>query len=235
MSLLLFWATITIAFLMPLPFPDAALLVFYDRYSYFANGFIYLLLSVVLWQFANRYVAIAIIAAYAFANLYFTIKLNTHWKHSAYINHRLLNQLPPPGNKTVILLNIPENMNGVPMIGAQPDGQYKAMRGLLAGKTEANKMYDAASYNMATLNDGAHVTVINDSTLNVTLNQWGTWWWYEGHGGKSYENADYRLDMKDQGHWYQLTLKKPYTGYLLLYSVGSQWKIVDMAKREDQY
>jgi hypothetical protein len=232
-ALLLFlvWAAGAIAFVTPLPFPDAALLVFYDRYTYFADGFIYILLALALLHFTNKYIAIIFLVLYAGANLYFTIELNTYWKHSAYVNSRLLNDLPDAGGKTIILLDIPENLNGIPMIGAQPDGEYKAMREVYRNAADKNTIYDAASYNMATGRDGAHVTVVNDSMIHVTLNQWGAWWWYEGHGARSYETKDYKLNMVDAGHWYELTLKHPATRYLLLYEMGDQWKIVDMGKR----
>ena len=122
------------------------------------------------------------------------------------------------------------------MIGAQPDGEYKALREVYTGIVDKNTIYDAASYNMVRDHDGAHVTVSNDSVIHVTLNQWGTWWWYEGHGAKSYENKDYKINMIDPGHWYELTLKRPASQYLLLYEIGDQWKVVDMGKRNvDQW
>jgi hypothetical protein len=72
--------------------------------------------------------------------------------------------------------------------------------------------------------------------VRVLLNQWGTWWWYQGQGGISYENEDYKLDMADMGHWYLLRLKHPPEKYLLLYQQGDQWKIVNMKKKgEEQY
>ena len=107
---------------------------------------------------------------------------------------------------------------------------------LLPDKQINNTVYDVLSYNLTTPEDGAHITVANDSTLHVTLNQWGTWWWFAGKGGYSYENADYKLNLIDLGHWYELTLKKPSQNYLLLYETGGKWKVVDMSKRnEDQY
>ena len=134
------------------------------------------------------------------------------------------------------MLNLPQCMNGVPMIGAEKDGAYKMMYKLFVNKDVTNKMYDVAAYNMVTKEDGAHVYVHNDSVITVTLNQWGTWWWYEQYGAPSYENEDYRLDMKDMGHWYDLYLKHPADHYLLLLHQGDQWKTVDMKKKdENQY
>ncbi len=234
--LLLVWVMMTLAFLMPLPFPNTGLLVFYDRYTYFADGFIFMLLALFISSYANKYIATAIFFIYIGFNIYFTTEVNRYWKHSAFITNRLMHDLPAAGDKIVLLLNLPENMNGVPMIGAQKEGQYKMMCEVLMGSTIKNTIYDVASYNMQGDKDGAHITVSNDSMIHVTLNQWGTWWWYGGHGAKNYENEDYKCNMIDPGHWYELTLKKPASQFLLLYEVGDQWKTVNMNKRdEDQY
>jgi hypothetical protein len=227
---------LTIGFLISVPFPGSDLLVFYDRYTYFADGFIYTLLALILTKAGNKYFALILLCVYAAVNVYFTIKVNTYWKHSAYVDARLLYDLPPAGTKTYILLNVPENMKGVPMIGAQPSSKFRDTYEVFMGTPMKNNIYDAASYNMNTMEDGAHVMVINDSVIHVTLNQWGTWWWYEGHGARSYENNDYRLKLVDPGHWYELTLRHPADQYLLLYEVGAAWKMVDMnRKNQDQY
>ena len=234
--LLLSWIAFTLAILMPLAFPDAALLVFFDRYTYFSSVFVYMALVLLGSYIPNRYLAYSLLIAYGFINLFFTLKLNMYWKHSAYINNRLLHDLPTPGNKTVILLNLPECMNGVPMLDAQDNDNYKRLRGIFVDTSIPNKIYDAAAYNMVTPKDGAHATVINDSTVNVTLNQWGNWWWYNGHGALNYETPDYKINFVDGGHWYELILKHPASGYMLLYQTGDQWKIVDMSKvKQDQY
>ena len=232
LALVLAWALVTLALLMPLPFPDSALLVFYDRYCYFTCGFVYVAISLLLFRWVGQRAAIALMVLYGMANIYFTIKVNTYWKHSAYVTNRLLHDLPAGGDKTIILLNLPENMCGVPMIGAEPGSEYKAMRDMFVDTMVKNAIYDAMSFNMTGLTDGAHVKVMNDSTIDVTLNQWGTWWWYDGHGGHGYECADYRIDLKDIGRWYEITLKGPAAHYLLLYQAGGQWKQVDMGLKD---
>ena len=231
-SLLFIWILITLALLIPLWFNNM-LLVLYDRYTYFTSPFLYMLLVILVSFISLQYVRIGIIAVYALVNIRFAIKVNRYWGKSYRINHGLLYNIPDPENKILILLNLPESMNGVPMIGAERGGEYKLMHNLLLpGKKINNTVYDVLSYNMLTPEDGAHVNVINDSMVKVTLNQWGTWWWYDGKGGYSYENDDYRLNLIDQGHFYELTLKKPAQQYLLLYGVGGQWKAVDMNKKD---
>ncbi len=229
------WSMIFIAFLLPLSFPGPELLVFYDRYTYFADAFIYILVVLVVSRFIkNKYLLIGLFCICVDFNLFFTIKVNTYWMDSDVINTKLLRNFPNDESKTVLLLNIPENMDGVPMIGAQPEGMFKMMREIYTGKLGKNTIYDVASYNMMADYNGAHVKIINDSEVQVILNHPGTWWWYEGHGAKSYETPDYKVNMKDLGNMYVLTLKHPVDQYLLLYSVGDTWKKVDVSKKNVQ-
>ncbi len=233
--LLFAWIIISQAIIMPLAFPDM-LLVYFDRYTYFMDAFVYMLLAVLASFIGISALRVALIAAYGLANIFFTSRINLYWKHSAYINNRLLKNFPDPGNKTVILLNLPQNMNGIPMIGAEKEGQFQMMYKLFVNKDLKNKIYDVVSYNMSSQEDGAHVWVHNDSMLRVTLNQWGTWWWYQAQGAISYETEDYKLNMMDMGHWYDLKLKHPPGQYLILFQQGDQWKTVNMKRRaEEQY
>ena len=232
MFLFFAFSIITICFVIPLSFPDASLLIFYDRYTYFADPFLYLLIVLLIARLVkNRYLLIALFCVYFDLNLYFLITVNTYWIQSDVINTKLLRNFPNQTDKTVLLLDIPENMNGAPMIGAQPDGMFKIMREIYTDTVEKNTIYDVVSYNMATDYGGAHVKVLNDSMVRVSLNHGGNWWWYEGHGAQSYETADYKVNMINVGYFYDLTLKHPADRYLLLFSVGDKWKKVDWDKK----
>lgn len=224
------YLTIIYIFLSPVYFADS-LLVCYDRYVYPSLGFAGLLVVLLASFMPYRWLCIALLAVYAGFNLFFTCQVNVYWKQSAFVINHLLNDLPDPGSKTVLLLNLPDDLNGVPMISAEEDGRYKKMKNNLTGHPCSNAVYDVEAYKMSTMNDGAHIMVINDSVLHVTLNQWGTWWLYGMLGSSSYENKDYKVNMIDEGHWYELTIRRPASQYLILYQSGAQWKTVDMNRR----
>jgi hypothetical protein len=230
-SLLFVWMMVTLALLIPLWFQEL-LLVLQDRYTYFTDAFFYMLVVVLLSYITIRYVALGIICVFGLINLRFAIQVSRYWGKSSRIITSLLNTIPPEQKRTMLLLNLPQSMHGVAMVGAEQNSEFKLMHDLLRSDKVINtKVYDVMAYNMETPADGAHVTVLNDSTINVTLNQWGTWWWYAMQGGHSYENDDYRLDLKDPGHFYELTLRKPAADYLLLFQVGDQWKEVEWSKK----
>jgi hypothetical protein len=122
------------------------------------------------------------------------------------------------------------------MVGTRDDGEFRMMYNAIMPHKITNPVYDVEAFYMRSPADGTHVLVINDSTVRVTLNQWATWWLYYGYGASSYENSDYKVEMRDVGHWYDVVLKHPSSEYLLLYSIGRDWKRVDMNKKNvDQY
>ncbi|MBA3828716.1 MAG: hypothetical protein H0X33_07250 [Taibaiella sp.] len=230
--LLFIFVCFTAVLLIPLGFPPM-LLVYGDRHTYLLCAFTYVLLALMLSYITRRYLSIAIGGIYLLINLCLTIQLNLYWKRSAYIVNRLLATFPAADNKTVVLLDLPDNMKGVPMLY---ESLYKALHNATQPDKINNMVYDAVSFTSFHMQDGAHVKVLNDSTIRVTLNQWGSWWLYGSLGAVSYENEAYRLNMTDVGHEYELVLKRPDTQYLLLYQAGGVWRIVDWNRKNvDQY
>lgn len=234
-SLLYIWILPTLFIMGPLWFAEAQPYVFCDRYLYVLSALVYMLGCLLLSTISNRYIFWCLALLYGIANLFITIKVNRYWHKSSNIIYTLLNDIPIT-DRTIILLNTPENLRGIPMMDATPDGEYKLMHNEFATPKITNVVYDAMAFNMQHENEGAHVAVMNDSTIGVTLNQWGTWWWYNAQGGISYENDDYSIDMKDMGHYYELTLKRPASNYLLLYMTNGHWEKVNWnLKTSPQY
>ncbi len=229
------WVLLALLLVSPLWFGNL-LLVIYDRYTYFACAFLFMVVAIGVWSIPNKYLRLSVLTIIVLANLRFAVQASRYWGKAASVTNSLLRNLPAHDGKTIVLLNVPESMHGVPMIGAWQQSEYKLMHDLLVpGNAINDTVREALSYNMVTPDDGAHVQMLNDSTLRVTLNQWGTWWWYEGQGGRSYDNVDYKLNMIDGGHFYEMTLRHPASQYLLLYQVGGQWKTVDVSKTYEQY
>lgn len=235
-AMLLFaWALLSLILILPLWFPDTGVVI-YDRYTYVADAFIYMFLSLWLHNIFGKKVYLVIIALYALLNIRYTHRVNAYWQQSAQIVNKLVSTFPNDTSKKVLLLDLPECLDGVQMVGTRDDGEFRMMYNAIMPKKITNPVYDVEAFYLKNITDGAHVMVINDSVLHVTLNQWGTWWLYYGYGATSYENADFKVNMIDEGHWYELTLKHPAIEYLLLYSVGDTWNTVDWSKKNvEQY
>ncbi len=234
MLLLFVWTGAALLLITPLWFGDSLWVVF-DRYKYVASGFLYMLLILLVWGIPWQNLKGVIIALLLLANQFYATKAVEYWTESSKVVNQLLDSIPVGNDKPIVLLNVPESLRGVPMLGAWPESEFKLMHNLLQpDKPLKGAVYDALAYNMQTPDDGANVLVLNDSTIRVTLNQWGTWWWYKGKGGQSYETDAYKLNLIDGGHFYEMTLKKPMQYYQLLYQVGDKWKVVDTDKRNEE-
>lgn len=235
MVLLLFWVLLSLGLILPLWFPDSGLDI-YDRYTYVLCAFVYMLLVLCLNACLNKWLFIGIVAAYALINYRFTHKVNAYWQQSAQVISNLVNTFPNDPSKKILLVNLPECLDGVQMVGTRDDGEFRMLYNSVMPRQLTNTIYDVEAFYMRSPADGAHVNVVNDSIIKVTLNQWGTWWIYYGYGAYSYENADYKVVMRDLGHWYDLILKHPASEYLVLFIEDGKWKKVDLTKKnEDQY
>lgn len=235
LTVLLITAVLFIAIVTPRAFPDMPWVVF-DRYVYFALPFIYLLLAILLTRFAGRFFSATVFAAYIGISAYLLLQANSHWRDSNRIVENLLERFPLKNQNTTLLLNLPENYQGIPMIGSNRPSALKAAYNAKHEVKIAHEVHDIVSYNLNTPTDGAHVKVINDSTIHVTLNQWGTWWWFHYIGASNYENEVYRLHLTDPGHWYELIIRKPADSLQLLFVNEGQWRTVDMQNRNtEQY
>ena len=238
-GLMFAWLCIGLAILVPLWFQELQLVI-YDRYLYFAGSWFYLLFALLISGLTVAYMRTGLLVVFALVNLRFTILVNRYWGKSARVIDGLFTRLPDSGGKPYLLLNIPQNMNGVAMIGAEKESEFQLLHDLLyPDKKIKTTVYDGMAYNMLTPRDGAHVRVVNDTTMRVTLNQWGGWWWFAGMGGTDYENAAYRIKQNDQGTTgcsYDLYLRKPADSFLILFSTGDNWKVVNTSNHDyDQY
>jgi hypothetical protein len=208
--------------ILPSWVPDL-FVVNYDRYTYLFNAFAYMLCCLLIGFLPGRWLRMGLWAGIVLVHCFFTFRVNNYWKASAEVIASLVKTLPEAGNRVTILLDLPQNMNGVHMIGATPQGEFRLIEEL-GGRSFRGAVYDAAAFNMLTPQDGATAEFVDDTTVKVTLNQWGTWWWYNEFGANSYETPDYKIRMVDPGHWYELILKRPSHQYLLLYQTGGVWK-----------
>ncbi len=230
---LLIWTLLCLLLVTPLPFGDL-LLIIYDRYSYFAAPFLFMLTATLIYSIKRSWLRKGWIVFLLLINLRYAVQAARYWGKGQRITDALLHHLPDNGCKTTLLLNLPDSMHGAAMIGSAQESEYALMRRLLTPELPlCGKVYDVMSYNMASPEDGANVTVVNDSTVHVALNQWATWWWYAGFGGHDYETADYHVHIRDG--YYKVILTHAASDYALYYQKGDEWKRVDMARRDTQF
>jgi hypothetical protein len=195
-----------------------------NRYLYLVVTFAVMLLALVVGSLKQKSLRYMLVAGWLLCSSFLLLRSNRHWQTSTEISDNLLKSVPAVNGRKMLFLSLPYCYKGVPMINAFPYGNFQRMHDALCEPSLNAQTHDVVAFNMVSPSDGADAEWANDSTIKVTLRQWGTWWWYKDFGATSYENEDYRVDMRDQGHWYEIVLKRPKEEYLMLYQQGKEWK-----------
>lgn len=197
-----------------------------DRYGYFANGFGWLglvLLLSFLPKMLNRVLVVGLLAV----SSHFLFDLNRYWAESEKICAGLVNDFRWYDRDEVIILASPDNYLGVFMfrIIGQINGFSEALE-LRRGEPFRGSMWEVVQFNVVA-SDYA-LTVEKDSTdtlYKVWFKQDGNWWWRNGIGATNYENDRYQFTMQEWHVETQLKEKRPNTA--VIYPVGDKWMEVE--------
>lgn len=197
-----------------------------DRYGYFANGFGWLGLTLLLSflpKIWNRVLAVALLAVSSLL----LFEINRYWETSEKIYESLVNDFRWYDHDEVIILASPDNYHGVFMcrIIGQDNGFSEALE-LRRKQPYSGKMWEVAQFN-AVAPDYA-LGVESDSTgtfFKMSFKQDGNWWWRNGIGASNYENDRYTFTLKEWHAEVQLKEKRPNTA--VIYPVGGKWKVIE--------
>lgn len=200
-----------------------------SRYYYLPVLFFYMLLACFCSSVLSQKAAKIFLVLYLLLNIAGTFCITRNVGLSSKISESLMNNFKWKNADTVLILNLPALYNGVSTIQADSPSNFNLHLDLLKKDAAKGKIYDVSSHNMASPGDGVHVVVEDSTHLKVTLNQYGTWFWYKGFGAYDYENELYKVRIKDNGFAYLLEFKhKPSEKLVILYQVGGVWKEVNI-------
>jgi len=193
-----------------------------DRYGYFANGFGWMGLLLLL-SFLPKMFFRAIIVGYVAVSAWFLMNINNYWVESEKICAGLVEDFRWYDRDEVIILASPDNYLGVFMfrIIGQINGFNEALE-LRRGKPFKGNMWEVVQFNV--VSPDYAITAEKDSTgllYKVGFKQDGNWWWRNGIGATDYENDRYRFKMQQWHVETQLKEKRPNTA--VIYPVGNKW------------
>ena len=201
-----------------------------DRYSYLALAMFSMGLVSLLNPGKTR-LRTAIAVVFLGLNCFLALTLAGYWNTSARIHDQMLSTFPKTMNNKYIALNTPDNYKGIYMfrnIGGST--AIEEPLHLFAGR-ENITVIDAVQYNMATPSDGVTAVFQDSSTVKLTFNQWGTWWWRNGMGASPVSNN--LLDVSPQGQDCIVELSSKLSDYTLTYFDGEEWQILEPPARRN--
>lgn len=234
--LLFFFASIFSCLLLISPIYFDDLFTFYNsRRCYQLSLFTYVGISVFLVSFFKWNKKVWYLIGFVFlVEISTTIKQINHWKNAAELQYKALKLVVSNDNKPIILLNLPTYFQGIRMLNASNEINIGQQQQLFYGKKDP-VIAEVAGFNMNSVWDGAHITLLNDSSLLVTLNQWGSWWLYNYQGAVNYETDFYSMTMTDAGHQFRLTMKSSLSNYKLLFFARGLWHQVNPLGAKEQW
>lgn len=222
------WAGAAFAWFLIALLPVSNLFFYYlqysenDRYGYFASGFGWLAVALILSRLPKipaRLLALGWIAL----SLHLLLSTNDYWAKSEKMYDNLVADFRWYDRDEVIILGSPDNYRGVFMfrIIGQINGFNEALE-LRRGEPYRGNMWEVAQYNVVNPTDSLRVE--QDSTglhYKVSFGQDGNWWWRNGIGATDYENDRYVFQKKEWHMEVDLKEKRPNTA--VIYPVGDQW------------
>ncbi|MBS1588071.1 MAG: hypothetical protein JST52_00510 [Bacteroidetes bacterium] len=224
----------SLTLVVTLPF-DPNFPLYNSRRCYQTGIFLYMILALLLFSLKKNQVILTISLIYISLNTFLLEKMIFRWRAAAKIQFGLLRNFHWQEYDHILALNIPTYFKDVRIIPASENNEFKDQQIYFGYPINKGKLYTVLSYNMNTPYDGAHVTVLDSNTLKVTLNQWGSWWMYNYHGAKSYENDLFRVEITDVGYEYILHLKTHSKNIAILFQHGDWWSQVNLNRMGEQW
>lgn len=198
-----------------------------DRLGYLASAFFYLTFSLLIFSLFQKSGLILIIF-FSIFSIFLLDKNLRSWKNSAIVQQGLENNYTWTDAENVYVLNIPDNFNGAYLY--RDNGSTSKFKAALALKKEEKiqgDIHEILQYNMTSTDNSVSIEIMDSTTLKVTFDQWGNWWWRGGIGASNYENDLYKVTIDEWSHAYMVTFKQKRPGDVFIYQKGISWQRVN--------
>ncbi|MDB5280978.1 MAG: hypothetical protein JWO06_53 [Bacteroidota bacterium] len=192
-----------------------------DRLGYFFGVFFSQALVVMAFSFLPY--GAGIVLVYLGINVFFLNKNVTSWKNAGQVEENLLKTYKWQKSPKVFILNLPDNLDGAYMYRSD-DTSSGIKDALLIRGIVCDTVEELLKYNMLSVTDSVTIKKLAPNELQVTLAQWGNWWWKNGKGATSYSNKRYDIRVDEWGHSFTVKFKSQSSPAVYLYQCGKQWR-----------
>lgn len=192
-----------------------------DRYGYIASIFLALIIGYVLKLASSRVLNFGLML-WIGASIFFQQGMMLNWKNNKQVFWGLMDTFQFYDAKKIYALNMPDNLGGT-FLFRDFSGGSSFTDGLEYTKKQAfaGDFVEVCQYNMVGKADGVRVHQVNDSTLQVSFNQFGNWFWKRTRSS-NYETEKYSV-VQGEGH-YKMILKEQEDAAVFIYQDGTSWK-----------
>ncbi len=193
-----------------------------DRYTSLMLPFLMGFLSLLFFGLGKK-LGLMIAVVYIVCCGFFQKHLIKHWADNQTVLELLVDTYPCEGQQTLVL-NAPENFRYTFMLRdynfENPLIDHFAMY-----QKDLKSSVLVAQSNLSLRTDKLQATLIEDSVIKVSFEQWGNWWIRKGKGATNYSSEYFSVTFK--GKYYMLTLKENHPFECIIYADNDGWHLVE--------
>lgn len=193
-----------------------------DRYASLFMPFFCFLVALVL-RGMHTYFKYMVLGVLMITNIWLQQRMISDWASADKILSSLVETFPSDIDKHTLILNIPDNLDGVPMI-RDYSGQNPLIDLMAVHGKHITDMDYVVQYKIGKYGQRFDISYESESTLKLSMQEWGSWWMREGQGIKEYETDYYKATCKEKK--LTLTLKDVDHYNHIIYTDGNEWKFL---------
>lgn len=193
-----------------------------DRLSYFSSFFMSFLLVYFMSLFGKKtFITGAIIIACL--NLFLLSGYIVRWEQAAEIQRKACVTFQWADAENVYILNQPCYYKGV-CVFRNKERLERALK-IFRNIDMQDSIHEIAWANMNSPEDDISLKGNVNDTIELTLNEWGRWFWYNNKGAEDYANETAQVNFDNWNHSYKLVFNKPPGDKdVIIYFTRSGWK-----------
>ena len=198
-----------------------------DRYSYFAAPHMYLFVTTLFFiAFKKTYAYVWIL--FLVLNAFFLSKMIRTTRDAGTIVERLCQDFDYYDYKEVVLLCVPENLNGAYLFRDYGNDGVTFNESLdwLGKRSYTGKMTNISEINLTSTIDSVGVQITSPKTIKVNIASWGSWFWRKGAGLSGSESDRYKVVPGDLS--FEVTVKDSVPGRIFIFNKGEKWQSVQL-------
>ncbi|MBC8045912.1 MAG: hypothetical protein H7Y00_03905 [Fimbriimonadaceae bacterium] len=170
-----------------------------DRLGYFFSFFIYILICLLL-SFTGKKILIGVVIIISVLNIYLLQNYIVRWKNAATVQDMATETFQWKDSDKVYVLNQPCYFEGAYIF--RNDARMDRSLSILKDIEMYGRIQEIAWANMHSVQNSITIEQKNSNTLQVTLNEWGRWFWMKDKGGYDYADDFVKVDFDDWNHSY---------------------------------
>ena len=165
-----------------------------------------------------------IVGGLLLVNVFFQQQLISDWAEADKILDALVSTFPSDEGERTLILNLPDNHEGVPMLRDYSDKNPMTDYFSVHGKKLPDMDY-VVQYKIGEFGQQFSASYDGGQGIELRMAEWGSWWMRDGQGIVKDSTSQYTMSCRERTM--KVALKNPSYYDRILYTDGKQWQRLD--------